>query len=120
MNAQRISWRRWLGGLLALGLLAAMWARAVPARAQTPSPLATPTFGGPYIVVIGNGEYQINVRAGPGIDYPAVGILVLGQKAPALARTRNWVQIVYPGAHIDLVFAVADDHDVRPAESGRG
>ncbi len=80
--------------------LAALWAwyTPAPARAQTPSPLATPTFSGPYIVVVGNGEYQINVRAGPGVNYPAVGILVLGQKAPALARTRNWVQIVYPGA----------------------
>ncbi len=96
MNEKRLPFALAVGALwlaLAWGLT-----RTVVVQAQTPSPLATPTFQGPYIIVVGNGEYQINVRAGPGIDYPAVGILVLGQKVPALARTRNWVQIAYPGA----------------------
>jgi len=44
---------------------------------------------------------QINVRSGPGaVDYPIVGVLIAGQKVPALGRSEggNWVQIVYPGA----------------------
>jgi len=43
---------------------------------------------------------QINVRAGPGQEYPIIGVLIAGQKVPALGRSEggNWVQIIYPGA----------------------
>lgn len=42
---------------------------------------------------------QINVRSGPSTDYPVVGVLIAGQKVPALGRSAggNWVQIAYPG-----------------------
>ncbi|HSF83090.1 MAG TPA: SH3 domain-containing protein [Anaerolineales bacterium] len=42
---------------------------------------------------------QINIRSGPSTDYPIVGVLIAGQKVPALGRSvgGNWVQIAYPG-----------------------
>jgi hypothetical protein len=42
---------------------------------------------------------QINVRSGPSTDYPIVGVLVAGQRVPALGRSvgGDWVQVVYPG-----------------------
>lgn len=44
-------------------------------------------------------EDQINVRAGPGVEYPIVGILIAGQQVPALGRSvgGQWIQVVYPG-----------------------
>jgi len=46
-------------------------------------------------------EYdQVNVRSGPGAEYPLVGVVIAGQQIPALGRSSGglWVQIAYPGA----------------------
>ncbi|HJW90307.1 MAG TPA: SH3 domain-containing protein [Anaerolineales bacterium] len=45
-------------------------------------------------------QEQINVRAGPSTNYETVGVMIAGQQAPALGRTRggDWVQILFPGA----------------------
>ncbi len=42
---------------------------------------------------------QINVRSGPSTDYPIIGVLIAGQRVPALGRSvgGDWVQIAYPG-----------------------
>lgn len=42
---------------------------------------------------------QINVRSGPNTNYPVVGVLIAGQRTPALGRTvgGDWIQISYPG-----------------------
>jgi len=49
------------------------------------------------------GIEQISVRAGPGMNYDAVGILVIGHKVPALGRvsSNEWIKIVYLGAPDD-------------------
>ena len=49
------------------------------------------------------GIEQISVRAGPGMIYDTVGILVIGHKVPALGResTGEWIKIAYPGAPED-------------------
>lgn len=50
-------------------------------------------------IVVTLEQEQINVRAGPNTDYPIVGVLIAGQRVPALGRTvgGDWIQIVYPG-----------------------
>lgn len=62
-------------------------------------PTVTSSPFGPTIEVNGDQE-QINVRTGPGVFYPAVGILTARQRVPALGRSPggDWVQIVYPGS----------------------
>jgi hypothetical protein len=62
-------------------------------------PTVTGTAVGPYIVVVADPEEQINVRSGPGTDYPKIGVLLNRQQAPALGRLPGgtWIQIVYPG-----------------------
>ena len=45
-------------------------------------------------------EYdQVNVRGGPGAEYPLVGVLIAGQQVPAMGRSAGglWIQIAYPG-----------------------
>jgi uncharacterized protein YraI len=95
---QRIS----LGGLLLkiycwmlIGLLVG---GVSPALAETPT--ATPSLGRSFATItvkIGENP-DINVRAGPGVDYERVGTLLAGQEAPALGRSAggDWVQISFP------------------------
>lgn len=59
----------------------------------------TGTPKGPIAIVYSDPEDQINVRSGPDIFYPKVGVLINRQEVPALARTEGgtWVKIAYPG-----------------------
>jgi hypothetical protein len=71
--------------------------------AQQPTgsiPTVTGTAAGP-IVKVDPFNTQITVYAGPGsFDYPAVGVLLANETAPALGRARgrdDWIQIRYAG-----------------------
>ncbi|MEN8172377.1 MAG: SH3 domain-containing protein [Chloroflexota bacterium] len=71
-------------------------------RAQQPTvsiPTVTGTPTGPIAIVYADPEEQINVRSGPGTDYPRVGVLLNRQRVPALGKTPggDWVQILYLG-----------------------
>jgi hypothetical protein len=63
-------------------------------------PTVTGTPIGPYIIVVSDPEEQINVRTGPGTDYPKIGVLLNRQQVPALGRLPGgtWIKIVYPGS----------------------
>jgi hypothetical protein len=62
-------------------------------------PTVTGTATGPLAIVYSDPEDQINVRSGPDVFYPKVGVLINRQVVPALAKTEGdlWVKIVYPG-----------------------
>jgi hypothetical protein len=87
-------------------LLICIWLATGPTAsadllAQQPTvaiPTVTGSPSGP-IAVVNSDQEQINVRAGPSVDYPIVGILVAGQRIPALGRSPggDWVLIAYPG-----------------------
>jgi hypothetical protein len=100
----------------ALILLAAgsglVWATPARMLAQQPTvsvPTVTGTPPGPMVTVHPGYEEQINVRAGPGANYDAVGILVIGQWMPALGQipSGEWVQISYLGAPGDTGWVLA-------------
>ncbi len=87
--------------------LALLLALSIPIQrqviAQQPTgsiPTVTGTPVGP-VVSVDPSLGQIDVYAGPGsFNYPAVGILLTGEKAPALGRARgdeNWIMIHYDG-----------------------
>ncbi|MQC26113.1 MAG: hypothetical protein DWG76_01505 [Chloroflexi bacterium] len=81
------------------------------ANAQQPTVAIATVTGtpiGPYVVVVPDQE-QINVRSGPGTDYPAVGVLVSGELAPAKGRSEagQWIQIVYRGVEGGLAWVYA-------------
>jgi hypothetical protein len=84
----------------------------IRALAQQPTvavPTVTGTPPGPMLTVHPGWEEQINVRAGPGANYDAVGILVIGQWAPALGQISSgeWIKIAYPGAPEDTGWVLA-------------
>jgi uncharacterized protein YraI len=86
-----------IGGLVWLGLTSTVKLRAVAQQPTVDIPTVTSSPSGPMVTV--NQDYeQINVRSGPSQDYPAVGVLQQGEKAPALGRSvgGDWIQISYP------------------------
>ena len=84
--------------LVALGHTVA--GRAATVAEPTPIPTVTSTPMGTTVVVLGGGNPQINVRAGPSSRWPIIGVLVVGERVPAIGRTPagEWVKIVYPGS----------------------
>lgn len=69
----------------------------VLAQQDTPViPTVTGTPYGPYIIV-NSDQDQINVRSGPNVANDKIGVLLSGQKAPALGRYDVWILIEYPG-----------------------
>jgi hypothetical protein len=67
--------------------------------AQQPTvsiPTVTGTSTGPMITVPQD-QVFINVRSGPSQDFPLIGILVTGEKTPALGISGDYVEIVYMG-----------------------
>jgi hypothetical protein len=61
------------------------------------------------MAVVTNEQDQINVRSGPSVNYPTVGVLIAGQKVPALGRSvgGDWVQIAYPGVEGGIAWVYA-------------
>ena len=98
---------RWLK-LLVLGAIIALFVvtfsipgqRAVVAQQPTGSvPTVTGTVSGPVVTVYAD-LAQVDLYAGPSTYlYPAVGVLLAGQSAPALGRgpEPDWIQVFYPG-----------------------
>ncbi len=98
------SYLRWFtflvfGSAFFLLLLNVQPPRQVAAQQPTGSiPTVTGTPMGAFITV--TYPEQINVRSGPSSYwYPAIGVLLWQQQAPALGRSPggDWIQIQYPG-----------------------
>lgn len=70
-----------------------------PQQPTVSIPTVTGTVKGPIAIVYSDPEDQINVRSGPDVFYPKVGVLINRQEVPALAQTEGgtWVKIAYPG-----------------------
>lgn len=72
-------------------------------KAQIPTvaiPTVTGSPQGPIINVRRDVDQDsINVRSGPSVKYDIIGVLIVGQTAPAKGRTPggDWIQIFYPG-----------------------
>jgi hypothetical protein len=95
--------RFWLLLLFCLIILTGMQASGVKAgrNYQIPTVSVPTVTSSPSnaTVVVTLEQDQINVRSGPNTNYPVVGVLIAGQRIPALGRTvgGDWIQITYPG-----------------------
>lgn len=88
--------------LLMVGVFTLMAAPLVgTAHAQQPTVAIATVTGTPIgaYVIVDPSQEQINVRSGPGTDYPTVGVLIGGEQVPAKGRSvaGEWIEIVYPG-----------------------
>lgn len=93
----------WAVIFLAVTILGLFNPHQPPALAQQPTgsiPTVTGTPSGPTITVDPS-LTQIRVYAGPSqYDYPAIGVLLANESAPALGRAEgkdDWIQIYYAG-----------------------
>lgn len=77
---------------------------STPAPADAPNPLPTPTAlavtPAPSTGVTGLVTAEINIRYGPGVDYPRIGVGRAGDVFDIVSRHTQfpWVQIRYPSA----------------------
>lgn len=87
-------------GTMFLGLFSPEYSVASAQQPTGSVPTVTGTPSGPLITVDPSLD-TIKVYAGPSsFDYPAIGILLANETAPALGRARDrleWIQIYYPG-----------------------
>lgn len=69
--------------------------RQIP-TGSVPTVTSSPTGA---MITVTREQDQINVRRGPGTNYPIVGVLIAGAQVPALGRSEGgqWIQVVYPG-----------------------
>ena len=95
----RLFWAGWLfAGIMGLVFVPQGLARPLSQQPTVAIPTVTSSPFGP-MATVNSDQDQINVRGGPGTDYPIVGVLVAGQRVPALGRSPggDWVEISYPG-----------------------
>ena len=79
-------------------------------------PTVTGTPIGAIAIVLDNDQGFVNVRAGPStVAYEIVGVLVTGQKVPALGRSPggDWIQIAYPGVPGGVAWIWSDLVEIR-------
>jgi hypothetical protein len=115
------SWSKFLlGASLLAGLLLSLGlAVTVPSGAVQQPTGSIPTVTGTPIGLIITVTYpeRINVRAGPSsVYYPAIGVLLPTQTAPALGRTAGgeWIQIRYLGVPGDVGWVYAPYVSLSP------
>lgn len=86
--------------LVVPGLISPVQSNVLAQQPTGSVPTVTGTPSGPTITVDPSLD-TIRVYAGPSsFDYPAIGILLANETAPALGRARDrleWIQIYYPG-----------------------
>jgi hypothetical protein len=117
--------RRWRKPLLLAGLilLPLVFSWLTPASAspleQQPTgsiPTVTSSPSGPVAVVVPGNEPQVNLRSGPGALYDRVGVLLIGQRAPAIGRSpqNEWILIEYPGVPGGTAWVYALYVEIQP------
>lgn len=105
---------RLMSFLLAACGLAALCAPGLTVTATGPIPqsgLATDTPALPYVECCKNNTPQVNLRSGPKeVIYPIIGVLLFGQTAPALGKSKGggWYQVRYTAVPGGIAWVSAD------------
>ncbi len=94
----------------------ATYAQGAATFTPTYTPPATPTLAGP----VAYAADQINVRTGPEVSFPQVGLLVIGQTAPLLGRSESggWLLVEYLGAPDNTGWISRDLVQIRGIDFG--
>ena len=76
----------------------------------------TGTPSGAMVIVRSGQEQFINVRSGPSIFFPKIGVLLIGQKAPAIGKSAggDWILIRLEGVPGNTAWVYAPFVDVTP------
>jgi uncharacterized protein YraI len=85
--------------MIVIAMSMPVYNRAVAQQPTGSVPTVTGTVSGPIVTIYADLD-KVDIYAGPSTYlYPAVGVLLAGQSAPALGRgpEPDWIQIFYPG-----------------------
>ncbi len=91
-------------------------------HAQQPTgsiPTVTGTPKGPTAKIrIGLTEDRVNVRSGPSVLYPEIGVILLGAEVPVVGKSAggDWLVVQYPGVPGGIGWVWALYMDVTPGE----
>ncbi len=85
---------------LGLGRLQPVQAGGAAQLPTVSMPTVTGSPSGPMAIVKQGNEPQANLRAGPNQLFDRVGVLLAGQRVPAVGKSPKgeWIQVLYPGA----------------------
>jgi hypothetical protein len=69
-------------------------------------------------IKIGITEDKVNVRSGPNVLYPEIGVILLGAEVPVVGKSigGDWLVIEYPGVPGGIGWVWANYMDVSPGE----
>jgi SH3-like domain-containing protein len=90
--------------------------------AQQPTgsiPTVTGTPKGPTATIrIGLSDDRVNVRSGPSVLYPQIGVILLGAEVPVIGKSEggDWLVIEYPGVKGGIGWVWALYMNVSPGE----
>jgi len=107
------------GIALAFGIVYPIRANVMAQAPTVDIPTVTSSPSGPMITVRPDADQQqINVRSGPGTFYDKVGVLLVGQQAPAKGRSAGgeWILIEYPGVPSGTAWVYAPLVNLTPGE----
>ncbi|MEJ5201103.1 MAG: SH3 domain-containing protein [Anaerolineales bacterium] len=107
------------GVALTLGVVYPIRADVMAQAPTVDIPTVTSSPSGPMITVRPDADQQqINVRSGPGTFYDKVGVLLVGQQAPAKGRSAGgeWILIEYPGVPSGTAWVYAPLVNLTPGE----
>lgn len=116
---------RWIAVLLVVTLVAFTsytFSDLNYVHAQQPTgsiPTVTGTPKGPTAKIrIGLTEDRVNVRSGPSVLYPEIGVILLGAEVPVVGKSAggDWLVVEYPGVQGGIGWVWALYMDVTPGE----
>ena len=104
------------GIILAVGFVSPVQGNDLAQQPTGELATVTSTPYGPMITVRTDQEEYINIRSGPGIFFPKVGVLLKGQTAPAKGRSAggDWIYIEYPGTPGGMAWVYAPFVNLTP------
>jgi hypothetical protein len=92
-------------------------ANTLPQQPTASMPTVTGTVSGPIVTVKSSGqESSVNLRSGPGVFYPKIGIMEIGQRAPAKGRSAggDWILVEYFGVPGNEAWVYSPFVDITP------
>lgn len=116
---------RWFAIILVITLIAFTsytFSDVYYVHAQQPTgsiPTVTGTPKGPTAKIrIGLTEDRVNVRSGPSVLYPEIGVILLGAEVPVVGKSAggDWLVVEYPGVAGGIGWVWALYMDVTPGE----
>ena len=112
--------------LFIFSLIIFVFSSKIPVQASQPAQLPTVSMAtvtgtptGPVAIVRPGNEPQANLRSGPGVLFDQIGVLLIGQSAPAKGRSPGgeWILVEYLGVPGSVAWVYEPLVEIKPSSS---